>query len=72
MVVIKGGGVDENDLFKAIVDSGVTIPSVNSLIKDLEDYLTAIKNFKISNVIGISSVNDGFELIKLEKSKSKT
>ena len=66
-VVFVGQDITKEDLFAKIVDSGRKIRSVNSLLQNLEEYLTQIKSLKIGDIIGVRAIENGFELVKLEK-----
>lgn len=67
MVVLKGGGITEKDLFVKIVDAKTKIESVDTLISTLIIYLERINEFSIGNIVYIESSNDntGFSLKKL-------
>ncbi|WP_298140193.1 hypothetical protein [Flavobacterium sp.] len=67
MVILKGGGVTENDLFAKIVDAKTKIESVDKLLYTLKVYLEKVKEFSIGNIVYVeSSDNDeGFILKKL-------
>ena len=62
MVVIKGGGITEIDLFALVVDSGAKIDSVEFLQNSLIEYLEEVKNFKIGNII---KINDSIQSNKI-------
>ncbi len=66
MVVLKGGGITENDLFAMIVDSKIIIESVGGLLKILKIYLEKIGEFSIGNIVCIESADNdaGFVLKK--------
>ena len=66
MVILKGGGITENDLFAMIVDAKTKIESVDELLNTLKVYLEKIKNFSIGNIVYIQSSeeNFGFDLKK--------
>lgn len=66
MVVLKGGGITENDLFARIVDAKTKIESVDILLNTLLVYLEKINDFSIGNIIILESSNDdnGFILKK--------
>jgi len=69
LVVLKGGGISQYDLFKSIVDSGIAIPSVDNLVETLEKYLEDLKSFKIGQIVGINGLVNDFELFLVDKSK---
>ncbi|WP_103072257.1 hypothetical protein [Aquimarina sediminis] len=66
MVVLKGGGVTENDLFAKIVDAKTKIESVDKLLETLKVYLEKVKEFSIGNIVYVESSNnnEGFVLKK--------
>ncbi len=67
-VAFIGMEISKNDVFARIVDSGKKIKSVDGLLNTIEDYIEQISNFKIGDVVGIKSLENGnFELIKLQK-----
>lgn len=72
MVVLKGGGIDKNDLFKEIVDSGKKIESVQTLLEYLEEYLTQVSKFKIGDFVGVQINGNEFQLIKLKRPPIKS
>jgi len=67
MVVLKGGGIDKNDLFKEIVDTGIKISSVEVLLKILDNYLLQVKEYRIGHIVSIKPNGDSFSLFKVEK-----
>jgi fructose-1-phosphate kinase PfkB-like protein len=69
MVVFVGKEITKNDVFAKIVDSGKKINSVKDLLENLEIYLNQITSFKIGDIVGIKSDENGFELIKIKKPK---
>lgn len=67
-IAFIGMEISKNDVFARIVDSGKKIKSVDGLLNTIEDYIEQISNFKIGDVVGIKSLENGkFELIKLKK-----
>lgn len=66
MIILKGGGVTENDLFAKIVDSKIKIESVNKLLETLENYLKKVNDFSIGNVVYIEKSNS-LEKFSLKK-----
>ncbi|WP_430909126.1 hypothetical protein [Maribacter sp. 2-571] len=66
MVILKGGGINENDLFAKIVDGKTKITSVKTLLSMLEIYLEQIRTFSIGNIVYIERSDDhpGFVLKK--------
>jgi hypothetical protein len=66
MVVYKGGGITENDLFAKIVDAKTKIASVKQLLNSLVIYLEKINDFSIGNIVYIEHSDDdiGFTLKK--------
>ncbi|MEM7487382.1 MAG: hypothetical protein AAF348_19405 [Bacteroidota bacterium] len=66
MIVLKGGGVTENDLFAKIVDAKTKIESVDKLLDTLKIYLEKVREFSIGNIIYIepNDNHEGFELRK--------
>ncbi|UII32810.1 hypothetical protein LVD17_03055 [Fulvivirga ulvae] len=66
LVILKGGGITENDLFARIVDAKIKIESVDGLLNTLKAYLEKIKEFSIGNIVCIESSNNdaGFKLTK--------
>lgn len=63
-MVILTSEINENDLFKRIVDSGIKIDSVKKLLNILKNYVERLPNYKIGNILEIdNSKNDlGFKL----------
>ena len=65
MVVYKGSGITENDLFAKIVDAKTKIESVNELLNNLIIYLEKVKDFSIGNIIYIERIDEfGFTFKK--------
>ena len=62
-MVILTNEINENDIFKKIVDSGIKIKSVDNLIKTLKEYVQEIPKFKIGNILEINNYDNNFELI---------
>ena len=54
-MVVLTGEISKEDLFKDIVDNKHKIPDVQKLLDALEQYQSALQNFKIGNVIKINS-----------------
>ena len=54
-MVILTSQIDENDIFKRIVDSGKKIESVESLLKSLKDYVSELPKYKIGNILKLNS-----------------
>ncbi len=67
IVVFIQSDISKNDFFAKIVDSGKAIESVNVLLESLDNYFEQISSFKVGDVIGLQSLENGFELIKLKK-----
>ena len=59
--VILTSKIDENDIFKRIVDSGIKIPSVEKLINALKSYVKEIPNYKIGNILEINDSKNHLE-----------
>ena len=53
-MVILTSEINENDIFKSIVDSGTKIESVESLMNSLREYVKLLPNFKIGNVVKLN------------------
>jgi len=53
-MVILTSEINENDIFKKIVDSGKKIPSVDKLLNSLKDYVSQLPNFKIGNILRLT------------------
>ena len=54
-MVILTSEINENDIFKRIVDSGKKIESVETLLYALKDYVTELPKYKIGNILKLSS-----------------
>lgn len=61
--VILTTEINENDIFKNIVDSGIKIPSVKILLKTLKEYVTELPNFKIGNILELNNSAGKVEFI---------
>jgi len=61
--VILTGEINENDIFKKIVDSGIKIESVENLLNALKDYVRKIPNYKIGNILEINDSKKRLEFI---------
>lgn len=72
-MVILTSEINENDLFKRIVDSGIKIDSVKKLLNILKNYVERLPNYKIGNILEIdNSKNDlGFKLKHQKLNKKK-
>lgn len=66
IVILKGGGITEKDLFAKIVNAKTEIESVAGLLNSLTAYLEKINEFSIGNIVYIESANNevGFVLKK--------
>lgn len=74
MVILKGGGVTENDLFSSIVTkSDEKIDSVDELLSVLNKYLEELSQFRIGNIIYAEKVEGdiGFILKKYSNRLSR-
>jgi hypothetical protein len=71
MVVFIGSEISTNDVFAKIVNSGKKINSVSILLSHIEEYLRQVNLYKIGDIVGIKSLNNGFELIKIELPKKQ-
>lgn len=63
MVILKGGGITENELFTEIVNSKTKIESVERLLNTLIVYLEKIKDFSIGNIVCIESIDNEFGFV---------
>jgi hypothetical protein len=59
--VILTSEINENDLLKRIVDSGIRIESVENLLNALKNYVERIPNYKIGNILEIDNSNSRLE-----------
>jgi hypothetical protein len=59
--VILTSEINENDIFKKIVDSGIKIPSVENLLTALKNYVKEIPKYKIGNILEIDNSKNHFE-----------
>ncbi len=66
MVVLKGGGISEQDMFVKIIEAKTRVESVDDLLGNLKSYLEKVKDFSIGNIIFIekSQTGVGFNLEK--------
>ena len=62
-IVILTSEINENDIFKRIVDSGIKIVSVENLLNTLRDYVREIPKYKIGNILEVNNSNNGLELM---------
>jgi hypothetical protein len=62
-MVILTSEINENDILKKIIDSGVKIPSVKILLKTLKEYVIELPNFKIGNILELNNSTDKVEFI---------
>jgi hypothetical protein len=65
LMIYLGRSICENDLFAKVVDLGMSIESVDNMIRRLCSYLEQLQTLRIGNVARITSANDGKEF-KLE------
>lgn len=56
-MVILTSEVNENDIFKRIVDSGKKIESVESLLSALKNYVSEMPKYRIGNILKLNSEN---------------
>ena len=54
--------INEFDIYKKIVESGVQISSEVNLIASLKDYVYEMPKYKIGNILEINNSNDKLEL----------
>ena len=54
-MVILTRPINENDIFKRIVDSGKKIESVESVLNVLKDYVSELPKYKIGNILKLNS-----------------
>ena len=67
MIVLKGGGIDENEIFSLIVNEKIKLSTAEEdSLKIIEEYLKEINKFKVGNIIYIGKSEDDkmFELKK--------
>lgn len=60
-IVILTSEINENDIFKRIIDSGIRIESVEILINTLKNYVEKIPKYKIGNILKIDNSNGQLE-----------
>ena len=65
--VILTGEINENDVFKKIVDSGIKINSVEDLLSALREYVQEIPKYKIGNILELNQNKNSFEFILKHK-----
>lgn len=53
MVVYTGVDITAHDIFSKIVDSGMKIDSVDSMMESLQTYVSQLGEFKIGNVLEV-------------------
>lgn len=53
-MVILTSQLNENDIFKRIVDSGKKIESVEKLLNALKDYVSELPKYKIGNILKLN------------------
>ncbi len=61
LVVYTGKDILANDVFKRIIDAGIKIESVDSLLGKIEELLIYLKSVKIGKSIGITN-NEFYEI----------
>jgi hypothetical protein len=54
-MVILTSEINENDVFKEIVDSGKRIKSVSALLAALKEYMDEMPKYKIGNVLKLNN-----------------
>lgn len=54
-MVILTSQINENDIFKKVVDSGKKIESVEVLLSTLKDYVSELPKYKIGNILKLNS-----------------
>lgn len=54
-MVILTSQINENDIFKKIVDRGHKIESVELLLSTLKDYVSELPKYKIGNILKLNS-----------------
>ncbi len=62
-IVILTSEINENDIFKKIVDSGKKIESVDKLRNSLKDYVLQMPTFKIGNVLKLNENETKVEFV---------
>ena len=66
LVVFSGKELSPNDVFARIVDTGRQIESVDTLLADISEYLAALKNQRIGDVVTIDRKDDRVTLIRTD------
>ena len=71
LVVYVGNKVKAEDIFARLVDSGTVVRNVKETFKQIEIYLSQIKNHKIGSVIEIVPDQNNENSFTLQKSSLK-
>ena len=65
-MVYLGKEIKANDLFAKLVDTGRKIENVEQTLRNLEDYIEQLQDFRIGNLLSIESdPRNCFKLVKL-------
>jgi len=64
LVVFTGKELSPNEVFARIVDTGRKIESVDTLFADVSDYLTALTNQRIGDVVTIDRKDGCLALVR--------
>ncbi len=59
MMVYVGRSVTENDLFAKLVDTGAKVESVDETLAQLRQYIEALQDLRIGNVVRLQECNGG-------------
>jgi hypothetical protein len=62
-MVILTSEINEDDIFKSIVDSGKKIESVDALIEALRQYVKILPNYKIGNIVKLNPDSKEVDLV---------
>lgn len=66
LVVFTGRDLLPNDVFARLVDSGRKIESVDSVLLDMSDYLVALKDQRIGDIVKVDRQNGRVILTKID------
>ena len=70
LVVLTSRAIGENDLFAKLVDTGLTIGSVDDALALLESFLKNVKEMKIGGVVEVETLGQEMRLTVVAKSPS--
>jgi len=66
LVVFTGKELSPNDVFARLVDTGRPVESFAAALKDISEYLTALKEQRVGDVVAVDRQNGAVTLLKVE------